>query len=134
MQKSLKQTCELKFSIWTGSVSWTVTDLTPPSTTFLAISTPRPDMPLTSTFDAPMRFIASWPNTYLQWQCCFKHLYIKLKPYYNGGFLHGFILENLNKLTLNYLLLHIVYSYLNFFNNILRYKYSKQIKNSSVCY
>jgi hypothetical protein len=31
----------------------------------LPISTPRPFKPTTRTFDEPMRFMASWPSTYL---------------------------------------------------------------------
>jgi hypothetical protein len=31
----------------------------------LPISTPRPLRPTTRTFDEPMRFMASWPSTYL---------------------------------------------------------------------
>mmetsp|Transcript_19726 Transcript_19726/g.64152 ORF Transcript_19726/g.64152 Transcript_19726/m.64152 type:complete len:202 (+) Transcript_19726:903-1508(+) len=46
------------------SLSYKVTDLTPPSTTFLAISTPRPPRPTNSTDDAIILRIASCPSTY----------------------------------------------------------------------
>ena len=45
--------------------SWTVTDLTPPRTMFLATSTPSPPMPDTRTLDNAIFFMAACPNTYL---------------------------------------------------------------------
>lgn len=46
--------------------SWIVTDFTPPSTTFFAISMPKPRIPETSTFEWAIFRMASCPRTYLQ--------------------------------------------------------------------
>ena len=58
-------TCEDRSAHSTLPSSCNVTDLTPLSTTFFAISTPSPRSPEIRTLDAPIRRIASWPNTYL---------------------------------------------------------------------
>lgn len=58
-------TWEERSAHWAVPWSCRVTALTPPRMMFLAISTPRPRRPDTSTLDVWSRFIASWPNTYL---------------------------------------------------------------------
>mmetsp|Transcript_39216 Transcript_39216/g.86190 ORF Transcript_39216/g.86190 Transcript_39216/m.86190 type:complete len:220 (-) Transcript_39216:208-867(-) len=61
---SFRKNCADRSERATGVGSCSVTDLTPPSTTFLAISIPRPLRPTMSTVDAAIRRIASWPSTY----------------------------------------------------------------------
>lgn len=58
-------TWEERSAHWAVPWSCRVTALTPPRMMFLAISTPRPRRPDTSTLEVWSRFIASWPNTYL---------------------------------------------------------------------
>ena len=60
---SVRKNCAERSESATGASSCSVTDLTPASTTFFAISTPRPLRPTISTVAPAMRRIASWPRT-----------------------------------------------------------------------
>jgi hypothetical protein len=89
-QQKSDKTCDPRSDICTGSLSNSVTDLTPPRMMFLAvesfdsivdqptnqnrksnktesvpISTPSPLRPTSRILEAAIRFMASWPNTYL---------------------------------------------------------------------
>mmetsp|Transcript_22935 Transcript_22935/g.52955 ORF Transcript_22935/g.52955 Transcript_22935/m.52955 type:complete len:218 (-) Transcript_22935:140-793(-) len=60
---SVRKNCAERSARATGAGSCSVTDLTPPRTTFLAISTPMPFRPTMRTEEAAIRRIASWPRT-----------------------------------------------------------------------